>query len=45
MDMLFSDLIRAISVSESKARIRKMKEQMLKEQEEQKDEQAEHDED
>lgn len=45
MDMLMSDLIRAISTSESKARIRKMREQMQKEQEEQKDEQAEPNED
>ena len=38
MDMMMSDLIRAISVCESKARIRKMKEQMQKEQEEKKKE-------
>ena len=33
MDMMLSDLIRAISVSESKVRMRKMREQMEKEQE------------
>lgn len=45
MEQLMSDLIRAISVSESKVRMRKMREQMQKEQEEKKDEQAEPNED